>query len=323
MMAILPAVARTPDELVSANVTNALGEATGRSSGRSWRASRSPVRPAPAAALAAAICSSPRRGRDARPGRGRRAARARRVARGHPDPRRAAGAREAAAGCVVTGALWAQVGVRGMLNDLSRGPEPRACWGWASAGVGLLGAAMGLGGLVGALVALALGTRPGHRARPRARPRPVGRADRRHRRPAHAAVALAALAVVGIGNAAGRRAGFTLLQRGIPNRAAAGGLLGVRGGRRGRVSLGGLLGSVLIARLGIEQALIVTGLILPVAAVLSWPLARPARRTPLVSGERASASCASVPLFRPLPLAALERLADGHARGRTTTRATA
>ena len=29
MMAILPAVARTPDELVSANVTNALGEATG------------------------------------------------------------------------------------------------------------------------------------------------------------------------------------------------------------------------------------------------------------------------------------------------------
>jgi len=310
MMAILPAVARTPDELVSTNVTSALGEATGTFLGplvAGIAIARSG--PAPAAGLAAAVCviaavaaMRVRVADAARPAHADRPA-------GIPlrsGLRELATHREA---FVVTGALWAQVAVRGMLVTylavLSLG-----VLGMGDAGVGLLGAAMGLGGLVGALVALALGARRGLA-------------------PVHVlalvlwgapiavigvlttpAVALAALAVVGLGNALVDVAGFTLLQRGIPNRSRMAVFSVLEVGIGVALSLGGLLGSVLVDRLGIEQALVVTGLVLPVAAVLSWPAAHRLDEKAAVSGERA-AVLRTVPLFRPLPLAALERLAEG------------
>ena len=310
MMSILPAVARTPDELVSANVTNALGEATGTFIGpliAGIAIARSG--PAPAAALAAAICViaalAAMRVRVADAARPPHADRPKGI------PIRS-GLRELARrpnAFVVTGSLWAQVAVRGMLTTylavLSLG-----VLGLGDAGVGLLGAAMGLGGLVGAFVALALGARRGLA-------------------PVHVvalvlwgvpiavigmvttpAVALVALAVVGLGNSLVDVAGYTLLQRGIPNRMRMAVFFVFEVGVGIALSLGGLAGSVLIARLGIEGALFVTGLVLPVAAVLSWPAARRLDATALVSGERASL-LRRIPLFRPLPLAALERLAEG------------
>jgi MFS family permease len=310
MMAILPAVARTPDELVSANVTNALGEATGTFLGplaAGIAIARSG--PAPAAALAAAICVvaalAAWRVHVADAARPPQAERPKGI------PIRT-GLRELARhrqAFVVTGSLWAQVGVRGMLTTylavLSLG-----VLGMGDEGVGLLGAAIGLGGLVGAFIALALGARRGLA-------------------PVHVialvlwgapiavigvvttpAVALLALGIVGVGNALVDVAGYTLLQRGIPNRWRMAVFSVFEVGVGIALSLGGLLGAVLVGQLGIEQALIVTGLILPVAAVLSWASARRLDEAALVSGERA-AILRAVPLFRPLPLAALERLADG------------
>jgi hypothetical protein len=74
------------------------------------------------------------------------------------------------------------------------------------------------------------------------------------------------------------------------------------------VSVGALLAPVLIAGLGIRGALVATGLFLPVLAVLTWTSVRridarseaPSAGVELLRG---------LPIFAPLPPAALERLA--------------
>ena len=76
------------------------------------------------------------------------------------------------------------------------------------------------------------------------------------------------------------------------------------------ISIGALLGSFLVTTIGVERALVTTGLALPVTAVLGWRWVRrlddegvlPDREARLLRG---------IPLFAPLPLAALERIADG------------
>ena len=176
------------------------------------------------------------------------------------------------------------------------------------AGVGLLGAAMGLGGLVGALSRSRWGP-GGGLARVHVLALVLGRADRRHRRGDQPGGRAGALGVVGLGNALVDVAGFTLLQR--ASRTARGcRVLGLRGGGRHRDQPRGLTRVLLIERVGIEQALVITGLILPVAAVLSGRRSAGSTRRASRPGARRACS-ARVPLFRPLPLAALERLADG------------
>jgi hypothetical protein len=124
------------------------------------------------------------------------------------------------------------------------------------------------------------------------------------------AVALLALGVVGVGNALVDVAGFTLLQRGIPNRSRMTVFSVFEVGIGLFISLGGILGSLLVDRLGIHGALVVSGLVLPVAAILSWRSARGLDTAALAFTERA-ALLRRISLFRPLPLAALERLAAG------------
>jgi MFS family permease len=123
-------------------------------------------------------------------------------------------------------------------------------------------------------------------------------------------VALAALAVVGVGNALLDVSGFTLLQRGVPStaRSSVFSVLEVVGGVG--ISIGGIVGAVLVDRLGIESALILTGLTLPVVAVLVYPWARRLDRDTVVP-ERQADLLRGLPLFRPLPLTALEWLASG------------
>lgn len=315
MMALLPAVARTPDELVSSNVANALGEAAGTFVGplvAGIAIARSGAAPAAGIAAAtfliAAICIL--RVRVAEAARPTQAERPRGI------PVRA-GLRELAARrptFVIVGSLWAQVFVRGALTGFLAILSLEVL-GTGEAGIGLLGAAMGLGGLVGAVVALAAGAGRGlaplHAAALLLWGLPIAVMGI----VVTPAIALVALGVVGLGNSLVDVAGFTLLQRGIPNRARMTVFSVFELGIGLFLSLGGIVGSLLVERLGIDAALVIVGLVLPVAAVLSWPSARRLDTAANAFEERAGI-LRGIGLFRPLPLAALERLAGGMRRVR-------
>jgi MFS family permease len=174
-------------------------------------------------------------------------------------------------------------------------------------GVGVLNAASGVGGVAGALVAFAL----------------VGR-----KRLAsdfglgiilwgaplavigawpNTAVALVALGVLGLGNTIVDVAGLTLLQRTAPP-AVIGRVFGVLEMLLvGTIGLGAALAPVLIAWIGIRWSLVVTGAFLPIVAALMWPRllqidaeSKPPEAVGLV--ER-------IPIFAPLPAPQLELLA--------------
>jgi MFS family permease len=176
-------------------------------------------------------------------------------------------------------------------------------------GVGLLNAASGIGGVVGALIAFAL----------------VGR-----KRLAsdfglgivlwgaplaligawpNTAVALIALGVLGLGNTLVDVAGLTLLQRTAPP-AVIGRVFGVLEMLLvGTIGLGAALAPVLIAWVGIRWALVVTGAFLPVLAALTW------RKLLEIDAEskaptEALALLGPISIFAPLPPPTLERLAS-------------
>ena len=176
-------------------------------------------------------------------------------------------------------------------------------------GVGALNAAMGLGGFIGALLAVVLTGR--ERLAPAFAGAMVGWGA-----PIaviglliNPVVALLAMMVIGVSNALIDVAGFTLAQRTSPNdsRVAVLGLLDSVA--NAGVALGGILAPILIASLGIRGALIVTGTILPIAALLVWPALRRVDE----GGEgltRAPSSSAACPLFAPLSLATVDYLAS-------------
>ena len=192
--------------------------------------------------------------------------------------------------------------------------------GMGDAGVGVLGAAIGLGGIVGALGALGIG------------------AERRLALVFAIAlvgwgapiavigfvpvtvVAIVALAVVGVANALIDVSGLTLLQRGTSNAGRSAVFAVLEVAASAGVSIGGILASVLIEVIGIERALVLTGLLLPVVAVVGWPLVR-RLDTEGVVPERQSSLLRRIPLFAMLPLAALERVAERDARGPLRRRA--
>jgi MFS family permease len=176
------------------------------------------------------------------------------------------------------------------------------------AGVGWLNAAVGAGGVAGAVLALAL----------------VGR-----RRLAadfglglilwgvpialigvfpDLVPVLVLLAVVGVGNTIGDVAGLTLLQRAIPDEVLARVFGVLESLWVGTIGLGAVLVPPLITALGERGALLATGALLPVLAVLFW------RRLAAIDEEappaaRELALLRSIPLFAPLPAPTLEHLA--------------
>lgn len=310
-MALLPATATTPEELVSANVGIAFGESLGTFAGPLLAGSMvSAAGPAAAAALACALClvnavvvarlhiagpSRPRPSASASAGFA--------LATGIRELRR----RPPAAAVMIS--IGAQVTVRGALTTFLTVLAIDVL-GLGDSGVGLLGAAIGVGGLVGALGVLNLGTRRGMAGMlvvalllwgiPIA---VIGFLP-------GTAVALIALAVVGVGNALMDVSGFTLLQRGIPSSARSSVLSVLEVVAGVGISIGGILGAVLVDRAGTEVALIVTGLSLPVAAALVWPWARALDRDTVIP-QRQADLLRELPLFRPLSLTALEWLASG------------
>ena len=174
----------------------------------------------------------------------------------------------------------------------------------------MLGAAIGLGGIAGALGALVLGTE---------RRLAVIFALALFLWGAPIAVigfvpvtvvAIGALAVVGVANALLDVSGLTLLQRGTANDARSAVFAVLEVVASIGVSVGGILASLLIALLGIERALVLVGLALPVVAVVGWPLVRRLDAEGVIP-ERQAALLRGLPLFAMLPLAALERVATG------------
>jgi hypothetical protein len=310
--ALLPAFARTPGELVAANVTTSLGEGIGTFAGpllagavvaTTDSASASLLVAATFAGAATAVLGVRfERAVDARAGRaGDVTSRFRltdvpRIVRRYP------------ATAVLLLDFLGQVFVRGLLITLIVVASLELL-GMGETGVGLLNAAIGLGGLVGALGALRLTS--GRRLQsvflvalavwglPLVL---IGAWPL-------AAVALIGLFVTGLSNAVLDVAGFTLIQRDTRNedRITAFGLLEALVG----VGLlaGSLIAPVLVEVLGARGALVVAGAILPVLALMTW--------RPIVSGatdrtardERLELLRLD-PLFAPLPLTALDLLAE-------------
>jgi MFS family permease len=310
--ALLPAFARAPSELVAANVASSMGEGLGTFAGpllagvlvaATGSAAASLLVAAAFAGAAAAVTGIKfEQAADARGGVGTdtiarfRLADAPRVLRRYPGT------------VVLMGNFVAQIFVRGVLITLIVVASIELL-DMGETGVGLLNAALGLGGFIGALGALGLGG--GRRlgtvcvlalagwgiplvfigAWP------------------YALVALVALFATGVSNAVLDISGFTLVQRGVRNEdrmlvfGVLEGLLGIG------LLFGSLLAPALIAVFGIRGAFVAAGAILPLlAAVSARSIVRTARRSALA--ETHIALLRRNPLFAPLPLTALDRLAE-------------
>jgi len=174
--------------------------------------------------------------------------------------------------------------------------------------VGYLTAALGLGGLIGAFgamtlkgrrLALAMGVALIFWGLPIAllAPRP------------YLPAAVLLLAVIGAANSVEDVAGFTILQRIVPDVALSRALGLVWGAAMGAVGVGSIVAPAIVALVGPRTAFAVVGAILPVVTLLSWrglqaidrKVAAPTTELDVV---------AEVPLFEPLSLVAKEHLAS-------------
>jgi MFS family permease len=176
-------------------------------------------------------------------------------------------------------------------------------------GLGALNAALGVGGILGAAAALGL----------------VGR-----RRLAAAfglgtlawgvpialmaawtdeAGAFILLAFVGLANTVVDVAGFTLLQRAVPDEVLARVFGTLESIFLGTAALGALIASALVEGLGIDGALVVTGAFLPVVIALTWTrIVRIDAAAPAPGAELELLR--STPIFAALPATTLEQLAS-------------
>jgi MFS family permease len=205
--------------------------------------------------------------------------------------------------------VYSQVLTRGLLNPLTVVASVELL-GMGDPGVGLLSAALGLGGLVGAVFAVSL-TRTGNLIRTECAAlaywgAPIAVIGLF----ANPAVGLAAMVVTGVANAVYDVAIITIFQRGATNqeRAAVFSLFeGVAG--LGLVT-GSLLAPVLLAAFGPRGALGVTGAILPIVALIVYARIGREDRVSVIDEELVRL-VRRVEVFSELPLTAVERLAAG------------
>jgi MFS family permease len=206
---------------------------------------------------------------------------------------------------LVVALVTAQAFVRGCLNVLIVVAVFRVLHG-SAADVGYLTAAIGVGGLIGAIGAMTLGGR--RLAVPFGlalvfwglpialmAPRP------------YFAAALVLLAIVGAANSVEDVAVFTLLQRIVPD-ALLTRVLGLLWGlAMGAVAVGSIAAPAVVAALGPRLALIVVGSILPLLTIAAY------RRLVEIDKTVAPAPeldlLEEVPMFSPLSIAAKERVA--------------
>jgi MFS family permease len=315
---LMPAIARSPSELVAANMAWSTGEGLGAmvgpfvagvlvAAGRSEAAALTAALVFLASALSVATLRF-EQARDATGGAGAAAGGIRLL-----DGLRA-WRRRPVVGWTMLG-VFTQVMTRALLSPLIVVAAIELL-SMGEAGVGLLNAALGLGGLVGAVFAVSL-----------------TRTDRLIRTQATAlsywgapiavvgllpspALALAAMVVIGVANAVFDVALFTIMQRGTANEERA----PVFSVFEGLVGLGTVTGSVLapvlLAAFGIRGALAVTGAVLPASAVspivalIIYARIGRADRVSVVD-EPTLQLLREVNAFAELPLTAFERLAGG------------
>jgi MFS family permease len=207
---------------------------------------------------------------------------------------------------MIVGLICAQTFVRGCVNVLIVVTAFEVLDANAGA-VGYMTAAIGVGGLIGALGAFALtGRRLGAAfalalvfwGLPIALMAPS----------TFLAAALVLLAVVGAANSVEDVAAFTLLQRIVPD-AVLTRVLGLLWGlAMGAVALGSIVAPAVVGLVGPRAALLAVGLILPFVAFLAWRgLAAIDRSAPGPAAELALID--GVPMLAPLSLAAKEHLA--------------
>lgn len=312
--AIIPGLARSPEELVAANVASSTGEGigllVGPAIGGLLLAFGTPV-VALAGAVGMALATVAVT--QIRPDRRVRA----RTTSGAPGPGRAGVSLGLLAGVhalrtmptvlLVMALFGVQPFVRGALTVLIVVASIELL-GLGDPGVGLLNAAIGLGGIVGSVGTILLVGR--HRlavvfmvalvvwGAPISVMGLVGVAW----------VAVAAMVVVGVANAVLDVAGFTTLQRIVPNDVRASVLGTFEGYVAAMAAIGGIVAPFLVSRLGISGALVVTGAILPIAVLVTARGVRKADDIALVP-ERQCQLLRGVAMFAPLPLGAIEELA--------------
>jgi MFS family permease len=303
LQALLPSIARTPEELIASNAATSTLESVGTLAGPLLagallaRASTGLVFALAAALVAVGsvllarvrLASPPLASVDA----GRRASGWRTIAR-QPDA------------ALVLALMVAQTFVRGCLNVLVVVAAFRLLHGGPGA-VGYLTAAIGVGGLVGAIAAMTIHGRRLARAfaislvfwgLPIALVAPAP----------ELIAALVLLAVVGVANSVEDVAGFTLLQRAVRQETLSSVLGLFWGTAMGSVALGSLAAPPLVRAIGERPAFLLVGSLLPLLTIIAFrrlqtldKLAAPSRQYDLIE---------DVPIFAPLSLATKEQLAS-------------
>jgi MFS family permease len=205
--------------------------------------------------------------------------------------------------------IYGQVVTRGLLNPLLVVASIELL-GMGEAGVGLLTSALGLGGLVGAVFAL-------HAARPDRLILTQSAALAYWGAPIAViglfidpAVALAAMLAIGLANATFDVVVFTIFQRGASNQERAAVFSVFEGVAGLGLVTGSLLAPVFLAAFGASGALAVTGAILPILALIIYAFIAREDRVSVVD-EAMVALIRRVDAFAELPLTAVERLAAG------------
>ncbi len=206
---------------------------------------------------------------------------------------------------LVVGLVVAQAFVRGCLNVLIVVAAFRVLDAGAEA-VGYMTAAMGVGGLLGAIGAMALG---GRRLAV-----PFGVALVFWGLPIaligplpDVAVAVLLLAVVGAANSVEDVAAFTLLQRLVPDRILTRVLGVVWSLAMGGVALGSIAAPAVVEAVGPRPAFVAVGAILPLLTLVTYRRLAEIDRTVAPAPELELIE--RVPMFAPLSLAAKERVA--------------
>ena len=286
--ALLPSLARMPDELVAGNSVSSLGEAAGMFVGPLVGGvlvvSAGPGPTLVAAALLFGLAAVPVSRLDT----GEEIAMVRALEGGEQRPSILAGFRALAQrpgpALVVLG-FMSQVFVRGLLITLIVVASVDLL-GMGDAGVGWLNAAVGAGGLLGALTAAGLSGRI-----PLSRVfavslvfwgLPIALIAGLPVPP----IALAALFVTGLSNASLDVAGFTILQRSLTLAERVPVFALFEGGVGVMLAAGGIVAPILIALFGSRGALLIGGAILPIVAVLTWPGIRDVERESMVPEDR-------------------------------------